>query len=159
MITSGTTVSDSATHRCTMKVAIFWGGGKFQQVWDKLLANAGVSPDDVYVIMTPGHPDEPPAPSGLLASANRVEVFDHLPPGEVVLAAPDEANWLSAEVSLVTFEHPENAIYAFGADNVSAHPDHFGSRRIHARVGIPGGEIHSHTAAAIMLYDRRVKAQ
>ncbi len=145
-----------------MKVCIFWGRDVFQKPWDALLNAFDVSRDDLYVVVLPEHDSKQPEMSKMTGACNFMESAENLPPGELVVATPKIANNLPGENCLHCFEHPKDAIYVFGADNISLAPWMFGSREINYTLYVPVAEqtkdLHSHTAAAMVLYDRRYKA-
>lgn len=143
-----------------MKVCIFWEDNVFQQPWDYLLMALDISPEDTYLVVSPNSDAKAPAPSNRTGKANVIETVEDLPPGPLVVACPAHAQHLPGDVSLYTCIHPENAIYVFGADTTGLAPWMFGSRSISQKVYVPSREdtnLHSHVAAAMILYDRRCK--
>jgi tRNA(Leu) C34 or U34 (ribose-2'-O)-methylase TrmL len=120
----------------------------------------GVERDDIYTIVLEGYDSQPPAFSKYTGASNILQCADQLPPGPLVVLSPETANHLAGTESLYDFEHPEDAIYVFGADNISIHPKFFGDREIDHAVYIPIEKvthINSHVTAAMVLYDRRHK--
>lgn len=145
-----------------MKVCIFWGRDKLQPVWNNLLSAYGIVSDDIYIIVLEGFDSKIPLEGQGVGSANILKSAEMLPPGPLVVASPQEANSLPGKTSLHDLVHPEDAIYVFGADNISLHPKFFGSRVIDHLVYIPRtrpADLNSVVAAAMVLYDRGCKLQ
>ena len=143
-----------------MKVCIFWGSDVFQKPWDYLLMSLDISRDDVYIVADPDYEaSKSPAASTMTGSSNIIEKAEYLPPGPLVVASPLHSNHLNGTTPLYEFVHPEDAIYVFGADNISLHPQMFGEREIDYLVYVPtsGRDLFSHLAGAMVLYDRRCK--
>ena len=140
-----------------MKVCIIWTQDIYQDAWDYVLQSQGVSRDEVYVVLLGGQPAPPM--SKMTGASNLIESMDHLPPGPLVVSSPKNAKSLQGEKCLHCFEHPEDPIYVFGADNINLDRGMFGEREIDHTVYIPteGTNIHSHVAGALVLYDRRHK--
>lgn len=140
-----------------MKVCIIWTQSTYQNSWDYLLQAFRVSRDDVYVILR--SEEAAPQMSKVIGSCNFMRDVEHLPPGPLVVCSPKNAQALPGKDCLHGFEHPENAIYVFGADNITLDRNVFEGRKIDHAIYIPteGTNLHSHVAAAMVLYDRRHK--
>lgn len=79
---------------------------------------------------------------------------------ELVVLAHPEGKYIKGTESLVTFQHPENAIYLFGGSHdVLSDEDDLGGRTPDHLIYIPSGELEMYAfmAASITLYDRMVK--
>ncbi len=143
-----------------MKVCIVWGIDTHQKAWDYLLMACDIWADDIYVVVLEGFDSKIPPPSKITGSANIITSIEHLPPGPLVVACPEVANHMPGNTSLYECVHPEDAIYVFGADNISFHPNMFGERAVGQKVYVPSRtdtHMNSHVAAAMILYDRRYK--
>lgn len=140
-----------------MKICTVWGKSTFWRPWDTLLLAYDIPASDVYVIMESGSiPEE----SRVMAHATVIESAAQLPFATLVVAAPPIANCVKGDEPLSTFEHPDSPIYMFGADNISLNDKHLGGRVPQYKVYIPlpgQAEVNSHVAAAIFLYDRRLR--
>jgi hypothetical protein len=88
-----------------------------------------------------------------------VQCADELPRDRpLVLMAHPEGRYFQGIESLINFEHPDNAIYFFGASHLNVSDEDFGDRLPDYSVYIPTKlEMYSHVAAAVTLYDRLVK--
>jgi hypothetical protein len=125
-----------------------------------MLAAFQVLPDDIYIIVLDGFDSKIPAVSNRTGRGSVLESADQLPPGELVISSPPVANHLAGTECLHGFTHPKEAIYVFGADNISLAPEFFGERAIDHTVYIPvdaPAELNSCAAAAMVFYDRRYK--
>ena len=78
---------------------------------------------------------------------------------KVIVLSPPDARFVKGNTSLIDFEHPEKAIYLFGASFGVISDDDLGGRRPDATVFIPTfkHELFAHNAGYIALYDRLVK--
>lgn len=78
----------------------------------------------------------------------------------LIVLAPETGRYIQGDQSLVTFEHPDNAIYLFGGShsNLSDEED-LGGRGPDMLVYIPTvkHEMYGYAAGYIVLYDRLVK--
>lgn len=94
-----------------------------------------------------------------LRDAVCVKTLSELPSDqEIVLLASKQGLYVSGKTSLVDFDHPENCIYVFGNDDDLMTAEFFGDRTPDHIVYIPTNEeLSSHTAGAIVLYDRATK--
>ena len=82
------------------------------------------------------------------------------PEAELVVVAPANGTEVAGDTSLISFEHPDLALYVFGQDNAHLSEACFGGRTPFARVFVPTDgdyQMHSHSAGLLTLYDRRVK--
>jgi tRNA(Leu) C34 or U34 (ribose-2'-O)-methylase TrmL len=78
-------------------------------------------------------------------------------PDPIIVLSPKDGSKLQGEISLYDFEHPENAVYFFGSDTRDLYPCHLEGRE-YKSVYIPdSGYMHSFTAAAMVIYDRKFK--
>lgn len=76
---------------------------------------------------------------------------------ELIVLTPEDGSKLQGRESLVYFEHPENVVYYFGSDKKDLHLYHLEGKKFRS-VYIPNcGFMHSHTAAAMVVYDRMMK--
>lgn len=90
-----------------------------------------------------------------------ISLADQLPGNlPIVFLTPHQARVVPGEVSLVDFQHPDNCIYLFGPDHEVSDEDLLGSLDPDYKVYIPTDthhEMYSHVAAAVALYDRKMK--
>jgi len=89
-----------------------------------------------------------------------VDTAAELPDRPLIVLAHQEGRYIQGNQSLVTFSHPEDAIYLFGGSHVNlSDEDDLGGRVPDALVYIPSVkyEMYSPPAAYITLYDRLVK--
>lgn len=107
-----------------------------------------------------GLDDEIANPYGVVS----VESADDLPLDcELVVLSPRTARLIPGQESLEFFEHPERAIYLFGADTRFLSEEDLGGRRPDHIVYVPNisdderDELYSFTIGAIVLYDRLMK--
>jgi hypothetical protein len=125
--------------------------------WSYLVAAFPV--DEYYVIV---RPKDELIESGFLKKAKIIRTADELPKEpELVVAAPKKGRFIQGSVDLKDFKHPEDAIYMFGFDNVHLSEDELGSREPDHVVYIDAEsrwELFAHVAAAIFLYDIKVKS-
>lgn len=122
--------------------------------WGYLVASFPV--DEVFVI---GNKDADM--QGILKQSTLIESAEELPDAELIVAAPRKGRFVQGSVDLKTFNHPEDAIYLFGLDHVNLSEDELGGRTPDHMVYIDAEdkwELYAHVAAAIFLYDRKVKA-
>lgn len=101
------------------------------------------------------------ADSQIYQPTTDIQLADELPVNvPLIVIAPPDGQYVRGDESLLTFIHPVDAIYLFGAShyNVSVEED-LGARVPDATVYIPTvkHEMFSHTAAYVVLYDRFVK--
>lgn len=84
-----------------------------------------------------------------------------IPPGtKLVIFAPTNGEHVQGTESLVTFVHPEDALYVFGQDHQHFDPALLGGRTPDHLVYVPtlgDAQMHSYTAGLLMFYDRAVK--
>jgi hypothetical protein len=118
-----------------------------------------ISVDDLYIVVLDGMDSKVPERTKVTGAANIIGSAEQLPPGPLLVASPPVANHLAGTVPLYACVHPKDAIYVFGADNISLTPAMFGARTIDQVVYIPCGatNLNSHVAAAMIFYDRRYK--
>jgi len=132
-------------------VVLCWPeNGKDENEWDYVLSNFQC--DSVYVA------GEYACTNNILRDAPRVETFDDLPAGEIVLLAPDSSRNFVPTVDLPDFTHPENAIYVFGPNNLHLSDEDIGSRPPDHVVRIPTDtkdEMFAHAAYVAVMWDRR----
>lgn len=76
----------------------------------------------------------------------------------LIVMTPAEGRYIKGREPLENFDHPEHAVYLFGASHKNL-SDELGTRDPDALVYIPTvqHEMYSHAAAYITLYDRMVK--
>lgn len=78
-------------------------------------------------------------------------------PDPIIVLSPKDGSKIQGEKSLYEFIHPENAVYFFGSDTRNLHDDHLKGRE-YQTVYIPHtGHIYSFEAAAMVVYDRKLK--
>lgn len=119
--------------------------------WDYVLSNFELSPNHVW------HRGELQNYTGKFQQC--ITNVDELPEVPLIIIQPQEGKYITGKISLATFEHPKNAIYFFGADHEHLTPGELGSRIPEYQVYIPvKGEMFSWVAAAVVLYDRIIKA-
>jgi len=81
----------------------------------------------------------------------------HNLPDPIIVLSPEDGSKIQGKESLYTFEHPEDAVYFFGSDTRDLHHEHLEGRE-YKTVYIPNsGFMHSFTAAAMVIYDRKLK--
>lgn len=91
-----------------------------------------------------------------------VPLYAYITFEEFVNSAPHDAKWVAVEMDgrdLVTFTHPERAVYILGAEDSGLPQDIID--RCHALVSIPAMRQESYNVAvagSIVMYDRFVKA-
>ena len=123
--------------------------------WDYLVASFQI--DNVWVI---GPKDIPVRDAGILKRSTLIQSAEELPNDELVIAAPKKGRFIQGRVALELFEHPREAVYLFGLDNVHLSESQLGKRVPEHTVYITANakwELYAHVAAAIVLYDRKVK--
>lgn len=88
-----------------------------------------------------------------------IQTADELPPNRpLVIVQPRNALCIEGQDSLITFQHPQNAIYFFGTNNSYMQPEDLGNRTPDHSIYIPvSNELYSWTAGAMVLYDRLLK--
>lgn len=125
--------------------------GWIQNQWEFVLSH--FVPDDVWVR---GAPDDWKS----YHKPVHIETAKELPKERplIVLAHP-QGRYVQGVESLGIFEHPKDAIYLFGGDDVLLTEEDDLGRKPDAIVYIPVKkyEMYSFVAAAITLYDRLVK--
>lgn len=127
-----------------------------QYNWDYVLSNFQV--DQIYVYGPPGmdllH-------NNVFKKAILIQTVDQLPTTFPLIAlSPITGRHVKGSESLITFSHPREAIYLTGPDNLNLSSDQLGNRIPDHAVYIPTSthdEMCSFVAAAVALYDRRVK--
>jgi hypothetical protein len=130
--------------------------------WDFTIAN--FAPDEVLV-----HGDPTAIASRLdlrsgahNANIRQVTGSSDLPSDHsLVVLAPQNGENVQGLEPLDTFEHPENAVYWFGADHQAIKPEVFSAREPDHLVYIPtpSGELHAATAWTLVWWDRHTKQQ
>ena len=126
--------------------------GWMQDQWSFVFSNFGVAeiwergfvPDDLKIY-------QPVVP---------IVTAAELPGRPLVVLAHPEGRYIQGTESLVTFDHPEDAIYLFGGSQANVtDEDDLGGRNPDAFVYIPSvkHEMYAFSAAYITLYDRMVK--
>lgn len=81
-------------------------------------------------------------------------------PGKLVVASPASSRYIPGNQSLLTYKHPEDCCYMFGADNAHLSTDHLGERVPLDTIFIPtdtADTMYSFMAGALVLYDRKMK--
>lgn len=131
--------------------------GRYQDQWDYLLDS--FRPDALYVIG-----DEADAPgTNVFAALNATYISDcsELPTDPTfVVFAPENGRFIQGNESIESFIHPTDVIYFFGHDTNWVDSDTLGGETPDHLVFIPtdsDSELWSWQAAAICLWDRRVK--
>lgn len=75
----------------------------------------------------------------------------------IIVVSPLDANHLPGETSLFEFAHPADCVYWFGSDKKDLWPVHLEGRD-YSSIYIPdSGHMYSFSAAAMIIYDRRLK--
>lgn len=83
-----------------------------------------------------------------------------VPCNNLVVASPTSSRYIPGDHSLLTYEHPDECCYMFGADNVHLSTDHLGERIPTDTIFIPtdtADTMYSFMAGALVLYDRKMK--
>ncbi|MHA2069548.1 MAG: hypothetical protein ACXABY_34730 [Candidatus Thorarchaeota archaeon] len=125
---------------------------EWQNQWDYVLRN--FQPDNIYVVG-----NELPATKPFL-NAILIDSIEDLPKDKsLVLLSPKNARFYGGKKDLIYFDHPENTVYIFGADDANLTPDMFKKRKPDYRVFIEtdtDDEMYSFVSAAIVFYHRRL---
>lgn len=123
-----------------------------QDQWQFVLSNFGVT--EFWTRNTPDNHEKE------FLDPTRINHASELPSDRpLVLLAHPEGTYYKGEESLLTFNHPDNAIYMFGADNRVISEDDMGGRVPDHLVYVPSGkhEMYSWVVASLVMYDRMVK--
>lgn len=130
----------------------YTSNGYYRTQW--LCNVTGFAPSAAY---ERGLTPDVPNPEGVIA----VNTAADLPrDAELVVLSPQTARVIVPTISLDDFEHPERAIYFFGADTIFLSDDDFGGRAPDHVVYVPvasareNDEIYSFVVGAIVLCDR-----
>jgi hypothetical protein len=103
---------------------------------------------------------QPPV-SDVLSKAACIQSGDELPLDiPVILLAPINGLYVQGNVSLVDFDHPEDACYWFGSDFLHFDPELLGGRQPDHTVYVPvdtKDQMFSHVVWAVVAWDRRQK--
>lgn len=88
-----------------------------------------------------------------------INTAEELPDKPLVVLAPKDGRFFKGTISLVDFEHPEEAIYLFGGSHSVLTEEEMGNRKPDYTVYIPTVryELYAFSTANITLYDRLVK--
>jgi len=130
----------------------FERGNDAPNQWDYVLSNFGVSTENVwYRGSISGYNGRYQQVTDTLQ-----QVCEEVP---LVVVQPKDGLHIQGTESLVTFTHPEEALYVFGSNHAHLVPEEvLGSRLPDYCVYIPVEyEMYSWVAAAVVLYDRQVK--
>jgi hypothetical protein len=95
--------------------------------------------------------------AGVCHRATMIRTAEELPKDSMlVVSAPKEGRTIQGNECLHSFQHPKNAIYMFGQDNVNLGEIELGNRVPDHLVYIEAKthELYAHVAAALVLYDR-----
>jgi hypothetical protein len=130
------------------------GRGWIQDQWSWLFSNYGVT--DIWERGTTADSD-----TNIYQNVISVKDASELPTERpVIVISPVDARYINPSRPLDLFDHPEDAIYLFGAThNVLNDEDDLGGRVPDDIIYIPTvkHEMFSHTAGYIVLHDRYVK--
>lgn len=122
-----------------------------QNQWDYVLSN--FKPETIWILNAP---EDARLPKG----ARRLNTAEDLPDNPLVVLAPKEGRFVKGEMSLVDFEHPEDAVYLFGQNNQNLSELELGNRVPDHVIYIPTSdhvEMYSWTAYAVTYWDRSMK--
>jgi hypothetical protein len=88
-----------------------------------------------------------------------VDTTADLPDFPLVVMSPPDARFIPGTISLADFDHPDDCIYLFGANHDVLSDIYLGDREPDHAVYIQTvkGEMYSHAAAYVTLWDRYVK--
>ena len=123
----------------------------WEQQWSYLLSN--FAPTSIYVL---GAVERKVRPFADYVSVKTAEEL----PSPLVLMAPMNGKYYPGSIALPDFEHPENACYLFGSDNVTLSTDHMGNREPDHCVYVPTStkdDMYSFIAGAVTFYDKAMK--
>lgn len=127
-----------------------------QMQWDYILLN--FKPDKLYIITNEKLEFNHRSPR---SKAIQIKNIKELPKDTpLVVLAPQFAEHIKGETSLVDFKHPKDAIYFFGPDVGHLTKEYFSDRKPDHLVYIPvdtDDQMFSFMAAAVVLWDRRIK--
>lgn len=128
-----------------------------QQNWDYLLSN--FKPDVIYVW---GDENIKLPNTNVLGKSLIVRSWAKLPQDiPFVFLSPSHAHRMPGVIPLIEFEHPTNAIYIVGTNNLFADETNFESGKLpEHKVFIPTDtkdDMFNWTAMTVALYDRRIK--
>ena len=127
-----------------------------QMQWDYILLN--FRPDNLYIISEENLEFNRKSPRSKSTVIKSVKDLPKNVP--LVVLAPKISEHLQGETSLLEFKHPKDAIYFFGSDNGQLSKEDFKSRKPEHLVYVPvdtDDQMFSFMAAAVVLWDRRVK--
>lgn len=129
---------------------------KIQDQWSYVFSNFGV--DEIW---ERSHPSAAPSPDcKIYQNCTMVQSCAELPAArKIVVLAPPTGRYFQGDENLLSFQHPEDAIYVFGGSHTNLTEECLGGRVPDHLVFIPvvEYELYAHVAAAITLYDRLVK--
>lgn len=130
--------------------------GQAENQWDYLLSN--FAPDMFWLI----HPDNHVPGCKLCKAAPRIKTCGELPKDvPLVLMTNRDARYIKGDTPLLSFEHPDNAIYMFGSNNeklFEGEGSYFEDRIADHKVFIPldsKHEMFSWIAGGITFWDRK----
>lgn len=123
--------------------------GSLQDFWSFVFSNFGVS--DIWEI---GKGDKD---LDIYQPTVGVKTAAELPDVPLVVFAHQEGRYIKGQQSLVSFAHPEDAIYMFGGSHSNLSEDDVGRDADYVYIPSVQHEMFSHCAAYIALYDRYVK--
>lgn len=124
---------------------------ELQNQWDYVLNNFMV--DQIYVVG--GN-----IKSKIFKNATYINDYSEIKSKNIVLCSPDNAREVQGEISLIEFSHPDDCCYVFGRDDGYFKSNDFQNIDLHKKVYIPMSndlDMYSHVAAAVFLFDRKVK--
>ena len=122
-----------------------------QKLWDYVVLN--FAPNEIYMMGE--------SPKWMLHKsmkrAKNIKTADELPDLPLIMIQPRNAKVYKGEISLSEFQHPEKAIYFFGADDSDTTEEHLGSRVPDALVYIPTStddQMYAPMAYAVVAWDQ-----
>lgn len=131
------------------RIAIWPQNGAEENQWDYVLSN--LKPDETYVL----GPYQ--CTNNVLRDAPRLETLEDAPDVPIIILAPLTSRQFVPEISILDFEHPEDALYVFGPNNEHLMPEDVGGREYTA-LNIPTDttdEMFNYSAYLITAWERR----
>lgn len=125
--------------------------GKDQDLWSFLFSNFGV--EHIWELERPNTVD-------IYQKPTKIKSADELPDDiPLVVVQPPDGRFIKGTESLVDLVHPGEAIYMFGGSHDVMTPEDLGDRVPEYNVYIPlvAHECYAHSAAYMVLWDRKVK--
>lgn len=132
------------------RIATYIETGSFENEWDYALSN--FSPDVLQLVDTGFQPT-----NNMMRNLTLHEDWSTLGPGPIVLMAPETMRNFTPTISLLDFQHPEDALYVFGPNNLHINEE-VGDRVPDHVVSIPtdtNDEMFNYMAYIITAWHRR----